>query len=202
MTVGRARAAAANTVTQVREPLPIDELSLSGFIETAPGVFETIQDPVVVSNEQIASIVRLSKSAPRGRARLLLHGERSESLHEMVIALPRDSCDRPHINFRSGKSFLALSGQFAVLHFSDDGSEINAVLLSGDDRWPGDRICRLRKPIWHTVIPLEGDTAFLETIIGPFEGNIFAPWYPEAESAAAARWTEKIRQAARSVKWN
>jgi cupin fold WbuC family metalloprotein len=173
-------------------------MSLSAFVETAPGVFETIQDPIVVSDEQVASVVRASKSAPRGRARLLLHGHRSDNLHEMVIAIPPDSCDHPHINFKSGKSFLALSGQFAVLCFSDDGVEIRSVVLSADDRWRGGRIVRLGGPTWHTIIPLEGDTVFLETIVGPFEGNRFAPWFPNAESVRRTEWVRRLRQVART----
>ena len=173
-------------------------MSLNAFIETSPGVFETKQDPVIVSNEQVRSLVRAAKSAPRGRARLLLHHHRSDNLHEMVIALPPDSCDHPHINFKSGKSFLALSGLFAVLQFSDDGTKIHSEIVSGEDRWQGARIVRLRNPAWHTIVPLDGDTVFVETIIGPFEGNRFAPWFPDAETAARTEWVERLREAARS----
>ena len=98
----------------------------------------------------------------------------------MIIALPPESCDHPHINFRSGKSFLALSGQFAVMRFSDDGGTIEPCILSAGRQWAGSRMIRLRQPAWHTIIPLVGDTVFLETIIGPFEGNKFADWFPDA----------------------
>jgi cupin fold WbuC family metalloprotein len=177
-----------------------EKIELIDFVETAPGVLETAQDPVVISNDAIKRLVEVSRSTPRGRARLLLHGDRTDSLHEMVIVLPSESCDHPHINFKSGKSFLAFAGQFAVLCFSDDGSKMQAHVLSGDDRWPGARILRLRKPVWHTVIPLEGDTVFLESIIGPFEGNKFASWFPEEESAARSAWVERCQKFARTAR--
>ena len=176
-------------------------MSVNGFIETRPGIFETAEDPVLVSSDQVESLARASKAAPRGRSRLLLHAQESDNLHEMVIALPPDSCDHPHINFKSGKSFLALSGQFAMLHFSDDGSTISPVILSADHHWPGARIIRLREPTWHTIIPLEGDTVFLETIIGPFEGNRFAPWFPDQASSAWAQWVQRLREAARLARF-
>jgi cupin fold WbuC family metalloprotein len=176
------------------------ELEDTGFIEVTPGVFETTRDPATVSPEQIKSLVRASQSTPRRRARLMLHGDRSDSLHEMVIVLPRTSCDHPHINFKSGKSFLALSGQFALMRFSDDGRQIETDILAGDDRWPGGRMLRLRKPAWHTIIPLEGDIVFLETIIGPFEGNRFAPWYPEHEGPSRIEWVERLRRTAATAK--
>jgi cupin fold WbuC family metalloprotein len=168
------------------------------FRGTAPAVFETEGDPVVVSADDITQLIAAARQAPAGRARLILHPDREDTLHEMVIALPPDSCDHPHINFKSGKSFLALSGQFAVMVFSDDGNDVRPILLSAERRWPGSRLARLRKPAWHTIIPLSGDTVFLETIVGPFSGNQFAPWYPDVDrSDQRSAWTEKLRRMAR-----
>jgi cupin fold WbuC family metalloprotein len=150
---------------------------MSEFRATSPFVLESMDDPVSFGAADIATLIETAKTSPTGRCRMLLHPERADSLHEMVIALPFTSCDHPHINDRSGKSFCALSGQFAVVHFSDDGSKIGAVVLSAGE-WPGQRMVRLRKPCWHTIIPMAGDTVFLETISGPFLGNRFAPWFP------------------------
>jgi cupin fold WbuC family metalloprotein len=171
-----------------------------GFHRTTQAVFETDADPVVVSPSDIKTLVEAARLAPQGRARLILHPTREDSLHEMVIALPQDSCDHPHINFKSGKSFLALSGQFAVICFSDDGSKIKLVVLSADDRLPGARLARLRKPTWHTIIPLTGDTVFLESIIGPFEGNRFATWFPDASQPSERKaWIEKLCKIAKAA---
>jgi cupin fold WbuC family metalloprotein len=170
------------------------------FRSTTLAVFETETDPVVVSGDDIAALTAAARQAPAGRARLILHPDRDDTLHEMVIALPPNSCDHPHINFKSGKSFLALSGQFAVMVFSDDGSAIRPIVLSADSRWPGARLTRLRRPAWHTIIPLSSDTVFLETIVGPFTGNQFAPWFPPADRAdERTAWSEKLRRLAREA---
>jgi cupin fold WbuC family metalloprotein len=170
------------------------------FHKVTAAVFETEADPVVVSASDIDALIESARRAPQGRARLILHAGRDDSLHEMVIALPADSCDHPHINFKSGKSFLALSGQFALICFSDDGSKIEPVVLSAESRWPGARMARLRKPAWHTIIPLDGDTVFLESIMGPFEGNRFAPWFPEANQPGEREiWIEKLRKTAKAA---
>ena len=174
--------------------------SEGGFHKTTQAVFETDADPVAVSSTDIKTLVEAARLAPQGRARLILHSTREDSLHEMVIALPPDSCDHPHINFKSGKSFLALSGQFALICFSDDGSKIEPVVLSVDGRWPGARMVRLRKPAWHTIIPLAGDTVFLESIIGPFEGNRFATWFPDANRPGEREgWIAKLRKIAKAA---
>jgi cupin fold WbuC family metalloprotein len=171
-----------------------------GFLKTSQAVFETDADPVVVSPIDIKTLVEAARLAPQGRARLILHPTREDSLHEMVIGLPQDSCDHPHINFKSGKSFLALSGQFALICFSDDGSKIKPVVLSAEDRLAGAKMVRLRKAAWHTIIPLTGDTVFLESIIGPFEGNRFATWFPDASQPREREaWVEKLRKIARAA---
>src|ERR1700722_4753720 len=174
--------------------------SEGGFHKTTQAVFETDADPVAVSPTDIKILVEAARLAPQGRARLILHPTREDSLHEMVVALPPDSCDHPHINFKSGKSFLALSGQFAVICFSDDGSKIRPVVLSAEDRLAGAKMVRLRRAVWHTIIPLAGDTVFLETITGPFEGNQFASWFPDADQPREREaWIEKLRKIAKAV---
>jgi cupin fold WbuC family metalloprotein len=175
----------------------------SSFRKTTQAVFETDADPVIVSPTDIKTLVEVARLAPQRRARLILHPTREDSLHEMVIALPPDSCDHPHINFKSGKSFLALSGQFALICFSDDGSQIKPVVLAAESRWSGARMVRLGKPAWHTIIPLAGDTVFLESIIGPFEGNRFATWFPDASRPGEREaWIEKVRKIARAAAAN
>jgi cupin fold WbuC family metalloprotein len=161
-------------------------MGIDGFTSLSPSVWTDTGDPVVVSHRQIAQLIDAARSATGGRARLLLHADVGDTLHEMVIALPQTSCDHPHINFKSGKSFMALSGQFAVMCCSDDGTHIEPLVLSAG-AWPGARLVRLRSPTWHTIIPLAGDTVFLETIVGPFTGNRFAQWFPNEQDVAARR---------------
>jgi cupin fold WbuC family metalloprotein len=167
---------------------------MTGFHATTPSVFETHADPVLVSQADMELLIGAARSAPNKRARLILHGDRQDSLHEMVIALPMDSCDHPHTNYKSGKSFLALSGQFAVVYFSDDGVIAKPIVLSANADRAGDRMVRFRRPTWHTIVPLAGDTVLLETVIGPFEGNRFAPWFPGEDRPAERQiWATKLR---------
>jgi cupin fold WbuC family metalloprotein len=172
-------------------------MAIAQFRSTSASVYETDRDPVVVSPRQIAELIEAARQAPDGRARLLLHRDRAAAVQDMVIALPPHACDHPHINDRSGKTFLALSGQFAVMHCSDEGASINPVILSAGS-WPGARLVHLRAPAWHTVIPLQGDTVFLETIAGPFTGNRFAAWFPAKADARAAE-IERFRTLARAA---
>jgi cupin fold WbuC family metalloprotein len=150
-----------------------------------------------VSDSDISALIETAREAPDGRARLILHPSRDDGLHEMIIALPPHSCDHPHINFNSGKSFLALSGQMAVMVFSDDGSEFRPFVLSAVSGGGHARMLRLRRSNWHTIIPLSADAVFLETIVGPFQGNRFAPWFPDADQPQRRdAWVTKLRKIA------
>ncbi len=170
---------------------------IDGFTKTEPTAFEIDADPVIICQKQIDQLVAAARTLPRGRARLLLHPSRQDSLQEMVIVLPPNSCDHPHINSRSGKSFLALSGQFAVIRCADDGTSFQPIILSAGP-WRGERLVRLRKPAWHTIIPLAGDIVFLETIVGPFVGNRFAPWFPETDDKVPrGAFEDRLRRIAR-----
>jgi cupin fold WbuC family metalloprotein len=170
---------------------------VDGFTSMTPSVFETEDDPVIVQCSHIRQLVTAAQAAPSGRARLILHTNRNDDLHEMIVALPPDSCDHPHVNFQSGKSFFALSGQFALIWCADDGSKFHPIILSAGPH-QGNRMVRLRKPVWHTIIPLNGDTVFLETIRGPFVGNCYAPWFPAASRVEERKaFVEKLRGIAR-----
>jgi hypothetical protein len=59
------------------------------FHKTTPAVFESDADPVVASPIDIKNLVEAASLA-QGRARLILHPTRGDSLHEMVIALPQE----------------------------------------------------------------------------------------------------------------
>lgn len=167
---------------------------IKGFSTSQLGVFETTGDYVSVGFPLVEELLTLSKTCPNERARILLHSNRKDNLHEMIIALPFHSFDRPHINFKSGKSFFALKGIFAVVLFFDEGKEINPVVLS-DNGKIGEQFIRLNKPIWHTIVPLNGPCVFLETIIGPFEGNQFASFSPEVNNHQDfLKFSRKVKQ--------
>jgi cupin fold WbuC family metalloprotein len=177
--------------------MPSSETAIVGFQPAAfPGVYENSSDIVTLSRKHAASLVTAAKASPRGRARLLLHRSRDDTLHEMLIALPASSCDIPHLNFKSGKSFHVVEGTMAVVVCSRDGGEITAHLLS--DHEPGlPYMLRLNSPSFHTIIPLTGYAVFVEIISGPFQGNQFVEWAgPDPRSGATPEAAAKIRAAA------
>jgi cupin fold WbuC family metalloprotein len=167
-------------------------METSRFVKLSESVFQVVEDPAVINDSDVESLVQAAAKTQAGRARILLHEAAEDTFHEMVIALPYTSCDHPHINFKSGKSFLAMSGTFAVVTFSDDGQQSCPHVVSADLDCVG-KIVRLNAAVWHTIIPLRGDVVFLESIAGPFEGNRFADWFPQSESEEYAGASQVLR---------
>lgn len=165
--------------------------------EINPAVVKASNPVVVVDERLIDEVVNRARQAPKGRARALLHLSQDDSLHEMVIALPQDSCDVPHINFKSGKSFHLVRGEMVVMIFSDDGQKVTPVRLGGDSER---KMVRLNHPYWHTIIPLTDYAVFIETIIGPFSGNRFAEWSPlPADTIPWSSFVGTLRNFAKSA---
>ena len=166
--------------------------SLGTVEEVSPAVAVTTSPLVVVTGDLIDRTVERARIAPQQRARVLLHPGQDDSLHEMLIALPQASCDVPHINFKSGKSFHVVRGDMAVMTFSSDGELVIPTLLGATLPSSG-RMVRLNQPFWHTIIPLSDYVVFVETIIGPFTGNRFAPWAPSADETAWEAFADSVR---------
>ena len=152
---------------------------------------------VIVNEALIDQTIDRARSAPKRRARVLLHPNIDDALHEMLIALPRESCDIPHINFKSGKSFHVVRGEMAVMVFTPDGKQVTPFLM-GDSASSWERMIRINQPCWHTIIPLSEYVVFIETIAGPFTGNRFALWAPTSiDHDAMMPFAVKLREIAR-----
>lgn len=152
--------------------------------------------PVVRVNQKlIKRVVKRAKLASAGRARVLLHLGRNDTLHEMLIALPKRSCDVPHINFKSGKSFHVLQGEMSLIIFSLKGKKAKCVKI-GARTSSRCFMVRLNKPFWHTIIPHTKTVVFIETILGPFTGNRFATWCPKKNSQGWKTFADSLRRMA------
>jgi cupin fold WbuC family metalloprotein len=131
-----------------------------------------------IDSSTVDVVVKRAIGSSRKRSRVLLHSDRSDSLHEMLIVLPEVSCDVPHINMKSAKSFHVIRGRMVLMVFSDDGRSVQPYRLAEMSEGVAFMV-RLDRPCWHTIIPCTPFVAFIETIIGPFTGNQFAPWAPD-----------------------
>ncbi len=161
-----------------------------------------ISDEVWVSNQpvvrvdglDIAELQALAQTAPRGRVRLCAHPDGGDSLHEMFIALRKDSYIRPHRHHGKSESFHVVSGRVDVVFFSDDGAVTDVVQLEA----PGGELpfyYRLAAPLFHTLIIHSDVLVIHETTNGPFvaEDAEMARWAPdESDHDAAGKFMDEL----------
>ena len=142
----------------------------------------------VISQSDINNLKLDAESSPLRRARICLHNNLADPIHEMVIAFKLDSYVPPHIHMDKTESFHVMEGELVVVFFDEYGQVIERLNLSSDiSKHPS--IYRLSKPVWHTILPLSSDVVIHEVTNGPFipdEKNL-APWAPAQDASDQAK---------------
>jgi len=140
---------------------------------------------VRVGPAEIELVKRQAALSARRRARLCLHRDEREPVHEMLIALDATGYVRPHKHVGRGESFHVVEGVADVVLFDEAGRVVETIRLAatGD----GVRIYRLNESRFHTVLVRSPVFVVHETTAGPFERSdtLFASWAPEEGDAAA-----------------
>jgi cupin fold WbuC family metalloprotein len=139
-----------------------------------------------VGPQQIAELITEARSANLRRARICLHPETGDVLHEMIIALCRDSYVAPHRHRRKTESFHMLAGEIDVVVFDDDGRPIALHTLSAEN--PDlPRVMRLQHPVWHSVLVRTEYAVVHEVTNGPFrkQDTEIATWAADPDDATA-----------------
>lgn len=164
-------------------------------IETPPTGIERVNAEVyrvpgpvgVVNRAHTAFLNVATRSAPRGRVRINMHGDGSDSLHQMIITMSPKSYIRPHKHPGKIESFHIIDGALDVVVFDNEGEIVRIVPMSSDPA-RGDAICyRMSEPLYHTLIIRSATLTIHEITNGPFVpgGSIFAPFSPEEGDAEA-----------------
>lgn len=153
------------------------------------------QDIAVVGADMVEALIEAARLDPRGRARFNLHHGDDDPLHEMVIAMTRQSLTMPHRHVGKSESLHLMRGILALVAFNDDGKVMRCMRL-GPSLAPGrPQIVRFCAPVWHTVIPLSEIMVVHEVTNGPFvQGkNMEIPaWAPPSDELET--WVDRLKK--------
>jgi len=94
--------------------------------------------------------------------RILFHSKIEDNLHDMVIALNKESLIYPHKHEKE-ETYHIIIGKMLLVYFTEKGEIDNTVLLSNNDIL----IARVDKETYHAIIVIE-DAIYHETRVGPF----------------------------------
>jgi len=157
------------------------------LIKKSNEVFVIEDDVAEVTRQDVLALKPFAGASPRKRSRLCAHRDSSESLHEMFIALHRDTYVRAHKHPTKVESFHIVQGEVDVVLFDDEGNIRQVVSLrefaSGKPFY-----YRLNIPAYHTVLPRTEYALFHEITNGPFRqgDTLFPEWAPPDDQPDAA----------------
>ena len=149
---------------------------------------------ITFGRAELARVAADARAAPLRRARLCTHGSPEAPVHEMLIAVRRDSYVRPHRHPGKPESLLVVRGTADAVFF-DDAGEVADVLAMGPPGSGRAFYYRIADPVFHTLVVRSPLLVFQEVTRGPFrpQETEFAPWAPPEGSAAARRFAGALR---------
>lgn len=157
---------------------PVEAVRLE---QTGPDVFQLRGDLVTIDESDIAFVKAKARESGTGRARICIHPDGSDPLHQMIIALHRSTYVRPHRHPGKSESFHVIDGRVLIVFFDDGGEPVHFIDLEAGGNRPFSH--RVSVPLYHTVIPVSETCVVHEITNGPFNpaDTDFAAWGPDPE---------------------
>jgi cupin fold WbuC family metalloprotein len=145
-----------------------------------------------LGSEDIALIKAAAMESPKGRARINMHPSADDLLHEMIIAVRKDSYIRPHRHPGKSEAFHLIDGAVDIVVLDDHGDIIEVVPLMAGRM--GAFYYRMSKPFFHTLLIRSDMIVVHEITNGPFvpAATVFADFAPEEGSSAATGYIAEL----------
>ncbi len=150
---------------------------------------------VHIDTSDIAILKDNIQHAPDNRIRICTHHE-NDIVHEMIIAINKESYIRPHKHNNKSESFHMVEGEMDVVIF-DDAGKLLKIISMGQTGSGKSFFYRLSSPFFHTVYLRTEYVIFHETTHGPFikEDTLMAPWSPQpSEKHKISLFISKLEQ--------
>lgn len=157
------------------------------------GVWESSGEVATIDRQDIEFLKEQAPSTPLKRARICIHRSPDAPIHEMIIALGRESYIRPHKHVAKPESFHLIEGRADAIFFDDAGAITNVVELAANES----TFYHTIQGRYHMQIVRSAILVFHEVTSGPFrrEETIYADWSPPEESPdEVARFLAEIER--------
>lgn len=147
------------------------------------------EDAIVrLGDEAIEFVKQEALKSPRRRARICAHKANEDALHEMLIAIARESYIHPHRHIGKAESFHIVQGEVDVVMLDEAGAITDVIELGaiGSGR---NFFYRLANSVFHTLVIRTPLLVVHEVTNGPFtkDRTVLAPFAPTEDDSAAAR---------------
>lgn len=150
---------------------------------------------VTITSVAVEDLRRRALLSPKRRARICAHQKTTDTVHEMLIAIARESYIRPHLHLHKSESFHVVSGELDLVLFDDQGV-VTARHALGDSHSGLPFFYRAEDVGYHTVLVRSDIAVIHETTRGPFvaKDTEYAPWAPdELDHAGVKRFLAALQ---------
>ncbi|AMC33701.1 WbuC family cupin fold metalloprotein [Janthinobacterium sp. B9-8] len=137
-----------------------------------------------ISSLDIKQLAGQAHTSPRRRANFNVHGELSDPIQRLAIAMEPDTLVCPHRHPHTWELLYPLAGRFVVLNFDEAGYVIERRILGEESA-----VLETAAGVWHAVLSLDAGGVIFEVKHGPYRPiaeEDFAPWGPQEGEARVA----------------
>lgn len=158
----------------------------------------------VIDKKLMDDLFAAALASPRKRSHFNLHETLDAPIHRLVMALADGTYIQPHRHLATEKTelFIVLRGRCLMLTFNDAGVVQHRFELEAG----GDTVAVESDPgVWHTVLPLSGDTVACEIKTGPYQkppASDTATWAPAENDPRVPEFLAWFRVAAEGESFN
>ena len=163
-------------------------------------VFVTPGKIIRIGWQEVDFVKNQALNNSRGRARICMHADPNDDLHEMLIAIRQGSYIAPHRHHNKVESHHVIEGTYTVVIFNDDGSIRDSFKLGNSENF----YYRLNAPYYHTLILHSPILVLHEVTQGPFNINDsdFAPFAPKENEEGSSEYMENIANKMLNLKFS
>jgi cupin fold WbuC family metalloprotein len=149
----------------------------------------------LIAAQLIDALIAKAGASERRRANHNVHESPGDSVQRLFVAAKRDSYFRPHRHPVKWEFAVVLRGLFDIILLDDNGLVTKRLAVG-----PGADAFGFELPAnaWHTWVPMEEDSVFMEVKQGPYDAQTaaeFAAWSPAEGTPQVGRFVEKLRKA-------
>jgi cupin fold WbuC family metalloprotein len=150
------------------------------LVQKSPEVFLAEGPISTIGTSELETLKAAVKASARRRARINIHPDGEDMLHEMIIAIEPGSYIRPHKHPGKSEAFHVVEGAVDIVVFKDDG-EIGQLVPLGAPGSGRSFYYRMSRPFFHTLIVRSDVLIVHEITNGPFrpEATVFADFAPD-----------------------
>jgi cupin fold WbuC family metalloprotein len=149
----------------------------------------------IFTKEIFEDLAAKATASPRRRANFNIHASATDPVQRFFVVAHRESYFRPHRHLSKSELALVLRGQFDLVTFDDVGTVLSRAVIGGD----ADGFAyETPQATWHTLVPREDASAFLEIKEGPYDPASaveFASWAPPESDPSVAPFMQWLRTA-------